>query len=709
MHFRHFGRRNVSRQEGCCCEEEKLFEEKKAVNPSIAGFIESMAKTNTEKITKEILEGLYEDTGDSDSYDAESGGEDSEDWPWRPSHAIFGKSSIKQSHLENMRGRYFRDMSIVRAGGDNNVPAPEENEVVIHRSFFKAGLRFPLSRFVVKVLKTYQIFLHQMTPEAILRMGVFVWAVRSQGIEPSAKCFYSMHELLYETKAMGKEQYHNNFGCYGFIARPNASHQVPTLQKRWPGNWMEEWFYVTNDLTAREDIKEVIMRPIWSRFGLRKPKVEIDDAAEVCQKAFNTVCFFIGTRDLIQEHIAFRVWPLAESWEMPKETITKPSEGELVRLKYTFRYGDKFDEPNDDWLKCIEATSDELLGAYSKAEDNALSATFGGRGKKRLNRVFDAIGFVYPDYCYLLRGQGKKRKATTSAMLDEPMPKGKKLKVLTHRPRYIEPAAIPEFGEGTSLASKTKETIPPVQRTEEPDIMPKVPTVKVVETKVDKAEKPETEEITKIPEVLSPPAKAIEPKVQMGSVVTPKRRRMVNVLDVLETTETLNPASTGKVAEASKAQTEVDTKQIEAEAAVIEAGTDAGPSEPAEKKPAKIEEKATEEKATEQISAEKVATPAPEALKESIDYIIRHASKGLSQKEKREAQHYTQKLKYPKGALVFNGSGEEDFLYCLPDNKEISICREIGRSIRFPKLEDGLSILSKDELTDSLAYNSLKV
>jgi hypothetical protein len=130
------------------------------VDPYIAGFVESMTKTNIEKITKEILEGLSEDTGDSDSYDVESGDEDSEDRPWRPSHSIFGKSTIKQSHLENMRGRYFRVMSIVRAGGDNNVPATEENEVVIYRSFSKAGLRFPLSKFVVEVLKTYQIFLH---------------------------------------------------------------------------------------------------------------------------------------------------------------------------------------------------------------------------------------------------------------------------------------------------------------------------------------------------------------------------------------------------------------------------------------------------------------------------------------------------------------------------------------------------------------------
>ena len=198
---------------------------------------------------------------------------------------------------------------------------------------------------------------------------------------------------------------------------------------------MEEWFYVKNELKMREDIKEVIMRPIWSRFGLRRPKVEIDDAAEACQKAFGTVCSFIGTRDLIQEHIAFRVWPLVENWEMPKETITNSSEGDLVWLKYTFRFGDKFDEPNDDWLKCIEATSDELLGAYSKTEDNALSAAFGGRSKKRLNRVFDAIGFVYPDYHYPLQGQEKKRKVAASAIIVVPAElKSKKIKVLTHWP-----------------------------------------------------------------------------------------------------------------------------------------------------------------------------------------------------------------------------------------------------------------------------------
>jgi hypothetical protein len=178
-------------------EEKKLYEEKKVVNPFIVGFYESMAKTNIEKITKEIMEGLSEDSDDSDNYDVESGDEDSEDRPWRPSHTIFGKSTIKQSHMDAMRGRYFRDMSIVRVGGDSTAPAPEENEVVIYQSFLKAGLWFPLSKFVVEVLKIFQIFLHQITPEAIIRMGIFVWAVRSRARSASATCtsYYTRRRL----------------------------------------------------------------------------------------------------------------------------------------------------------------------------------------------------------------------------------------------------------------------------------------------------------------------------------------------------------------------------------------------------------------------------------------------------------------------------------------------------------------------------------
>jgi hypothetical protein len=150
----------------------------------------------------------------------------------------------------------------------------------------------------------------------------------------------------------------------------------------------------------------------------------------------------------------------------------------------------------------------------------------------------------------------------------------------------------------------------------------------------------------------------------------------------------------------------VQIEAFGAEATKHQGDTEAGPSEPAKVK--SLETKETE--AAEQILAEETGTAAPEAFFGAFNYILRHASgKKLTEKERQEAQVYARKLKYPKGALIFNGGGEEDFLYCLPDSKEISVCRDMARSFGFPTLEDGLSVLSKDELADSLAYNSLKV
>jgi hypothetical protein len=181
-----------------------MSEEKKVVDPALAGFYEAMEKTNTEKITNEIMADLSEDSDDSDDYDVESGDEDSEDWPWQPSHTIIGKSSIKQSQIDAMKGRYFRDMSIVRVGGDSTALAPEENEVVVYKSSMKAGLRFPLSKFLVEVLKIFEIFLHQITLEAIIRMSMFVWAMRSQGLEPRRSVFATSTNYYTRRKPLAK-------------------------------------------------------------------------------------------------------------------------------------------------------------------------------------------------------------------------------------------------------------------------------------------------------------------------------------------------------------------------------------------------------------------------------------------------------------------------------------------------------------------------
>jgi hypothetical protein len=93
----------------------------------------------------------------------------------------------------------------------------------------KVGLRFPLHKMLVEVLKKFGIFLHQLTPDALVKVEIFIWAIRSQGLEPDSYCFCNIHEFSYQMKATGKEQYHNNFGCYTFMYRSDATHPVLTF------------------------------------------------------------------------------------------------------------------------------------------------------------------------------------------------------------------------------------------------------------------------------------------------------------------------------------------------------------------------------------------------------------------------------------------------------------------------------------------------
>jgi hypothetical protein len=166
---------------------------------------------------------------------------------------------------------------------------------------------FSLAQDVGRSANTFEIYLHQLTLEALIKVGVFIWAMRRQGLELDAKCFCNIHELSYQTKAIGKEQYHNNFGCYSFVHRSDVRYHVPTFQKKWSGSWMKQWFYVKNDLNEREDVRGIIQRPIQSCFGIRRPSIASGNKVQSCLMAFNTVCTYIGTRDLVQEHIAYKV------------------------------------------------------------------------------------------------------------------------------------------------------------------------------------------------------------------------------------------------------------------------------------------------------------------------------------------------------------------------------------------------------------------
>jgi hypothetical protein len=75
------------------------------------------------------------------------------------------------------------------------IPEPE-GEIVVFEAFFTAGLRLPAHRFVVEVLQRYDMQIHQLTPNAVVALAKYVWAVTSYGGQPSVEVFaknYCLH------------------------------------------------------------------------------------------------------------------------------------------------------------------------------------------------------------------------------------------------------------------------------------------------------------------------------------------------------------------------------------------------------------------------------------------------------------------------------------------------------------------------------------
>jgi hypothetical protein len=138
--------------------------------------------------------------------------------PTKPSHVEFGKFTVKAEDLVVMKklGNFGENEDeLVRFAGEEIIPEPKEDEVMVFKSFFRVGLWFPLYEMVGEVLKKFEIYLHQLTPNAIVRLSIYIWALRSQGKSANAEGFCRVHELHYQTKARA-DGLHKNFGCYNF-------------------------------------------------------------------------------------------------------------------------------------------------------------------------------------------------------------------------------------------------------------------------------------------------------------------------------------------------------------------------------------------------------------------------------------------------------------------------------------------------------------
>jgi hypothetical protein len=550
-----------------------------------------------------------------------------------------------------------------------------------------------LNRMIADVLKKFGIYLHQLTRNAIVRLSVYIWALRSQGVEPFAEGFCRVHELHYQTKAR-KDGLHENFGCYNFAYRKTTKFPVISYRSKWPAGWKSEWFYVKVD----DDKEKLVQSPLELIFGETRPRCSMtpEGPTQIALAGFRVIAEHIGTRDLVQEFLSFKIFPTMKEWAMPK--LEREKEGELVRLPYHYKFKKYFKAPCQEWLETIEVMSTEILGNYSKKEDQLMTAAFGTRPKRRLNRVLDAIGFEYPDYERLDKGaEGQKRKRVASTLIkdDEDQPKKKEKlepKVAVLRKRK---------------AASPKPVSPEPERLVGDEEVPATPSAA------------EVEEILKVmteslPVKLSPLAPELTRFFQKDkeasaaeSPAKPKKRRIIQVTDVIH--QTPPPVLASKI---------VVAKTAEAEAAAAEAtGAEITEIAPTGAEATGAEATGAEAEATEdsnlettlevidnillKMAEEEVVVAAvsttTEKGKERIDEISEEGDfnfqdllgQELTDAEKEELKKYAISCGYKSGATLFGGVNEGK-LRCLRNRTEAKIVRTLSKSVGLPKIEADL-------------------
>jgi hypothetical protein len=136
----------------------------------------------------------------------------------------FGLSRVTESELDYFAKRGWLDRALARATKGEVVSKPEDDEVVVLREFFLAGFCFPTHPLVLGVLKRFKWRFHQFNPSCFTKLSIYVWACRSQGVEPDVDGFVQtprVHTQPHKVEVGGKATL-GQFGVYTFCYRHGA-------------------------------------------------------------------------------------------------------------------------------------------------------------------------------------------------------------------------------------------------------------------------------------------------------------------------------------------------------------------------------------------------------------------------------------------------------------------------------------------------------
>jgi hypothetical protein len=234
-----------------------------------------------------------------------------------------------------------------RAPGRETVPRLRDNEVVIFRDLLYSGLRFPLHPAVIDILRYFDIYLHQLTPNAILRLSVYMWICRTTKIKPSAEGFASAHQVHHQRRTVFEEEGDQfvekdcQFGCLNFSYKSGMVSPVTAYRNKWPSDWQQHWFYYTvsppspggsHPLATKE------LPPLHESYAKNPSCPEGDEFVMMLRRFARKY----NTRDIVEEYRSIPVCPLVDGWVVADDAWADDIGG----------------IPCPDWMKAFGFTSD---------------------------------------------------------------------------------------------------------------------------------------------------------------------------------------------------------------------------------------------------------------------------------------------------------------------------------------------------------------
>jgi hypothetical protein len=330
----------------------------------------------------------------------------------------FGVSRMSSVRVQDMQQLGYFGGGVARVPGTEEVPEPE-GELVVFEAFFAAGLRLPAHRFVGEVLRRFDVQVHQLTPNAVVALAKYVWAMTSYGGQPSVEVFAKHYCLHWQKRKIGNKI--AQFGSCTFTPKTGKTSMevvelVPCARNKW-GNWWEFWFYVAEGTV--EDHPGLPVAEMCSHYYSAYQQFEVAEEDEN-EEALRCAARMSSGRDLVEEFVGYGVWPLAHGWAVGEVCPRQmPYRGGMLVRSPAFAL-DLHGRDPAAFVREAEDGAVRIVGRYVPKTEAQQSWDIRG-SNDRLNRVFKLNRLSYGGYPGqdVVDHRGKKPVAETE---DDPAP-----------------------------------------------------------------------------------------------------------------------------------------------------------------------------------------------------------------------------------------------------------------------------------------------